>query len=384
MKFDYFTPTILCFGEGRFAEAGAQARRLGCHALVVTSRTAMGRLGYTQRLLEDLHRHGMRTTMYQEFRPGVPLDDVDRGAELARHAGVDCVIALGGGTVLDGAKAIAGVFPGDRPAADYLYQRAIVGPDALPVLAIPTTSGTGSEVNRSSVVTDPSRPWKDGIRSDHLFPRCAIVDPLLTVDLPPEVTVPTTFDALAHAVESYVSPRAQPVADELALTAIRNIIMALPVVLADPRNVNARTRLALASTTMGWNLACVGTCFPHRIDKALCALHPEICHGQSLACFYCQWAKLSWRGCPQRFARVAALLDSELAGYPVEEQAASCSETLADFFRKAGLGHRLRDFGVRSDELLVIAANVAGDLSVNPVPFTSADVTDILTEVFAA
>lgn len=384
MKFDHFTPTLLCFGEGRLAEAGVQARRLGGHALVVTSRRAMDRLGYAQRLIQDLIRNGLKTTVYQDIGPGVPLADVDRGAELARRAGVDCVVALGGGTVLDGAKAIAGVAAADRPAADFLHQRAQVGSEALPLLAIPTTSGTGSEVNRSCIVTDPSRRMKDGIRSDHLFPRCAIVDPLLTVDLPPEVTAATGFDALAHAVESYVSPRAQPVADERALSAIRSVALALPRALADPRNGEARFRLSLASTTMGWNLSCVGTCFPHRIDKALCAFHPDICHGQSLAYFYPHWAEMSWRGAPERFARVAEMLDAELVGRPVEEQAAACPRTLAQFLRGVGLGGKLRDSGVRADELPALAAHVAGDLSVNPVPFSKADVPGILEAVFAS
>jgi alcohol dehydrogenase class IV len=383
MKFTCFTPTELCFGAGRFTEAGTRGRRLGTNALVVTSRSAMDRLGHTGRLVDDLARHGVRATVFNDLRPGVLLEDVDRGAELARRRGVDCVVALGGGTALDAAKAIAGVAPADRPAADYLWGRADIGPSALPLLVIPTTAGTGSEVNRSSVVTDPCRPYKDAIRSDYLFPRCAIVDPLLTHDLPPEVTAATGFDALAHAVESYVSPKAQPLADLLALTAIKDIVRWLPLALAEPHHAEARAGLALAATTMGWHLSWVGTCFPHRIDKALCALHPEISHGQSVALFYPHWAFFSWAGAPERFARVAELLDPCLGSLDVGQGAEAGIDALEALLRKVGLARRLQDFGVCSDELPILAENVAGDLSVNPIPLSRSDVTSFLASVFA-
>jgi alcohol dehydrogenase len=384
MKFTCYTPTELVFGPGCFAEAGQRAARLGRHALVVTSRAAMDRLGHTGRLLDDLHRHGLKTTLFQDLHPGVPLADVDQGAEQARRHGVDCIVALGGGTALDAAKAIAGVAPGSRPAADFLDQRVAVGPDALPLLAIPTTAGTGSEVNRSSVVTDPERRFKDAIRSDHLFPRCALVDPLLTHDVPPDVTAQTGFDALAHAVESYVSPKSQPVADGLALAAVEAVCRFLPVALADPGHAEARARLALASTTMGWNLSWVGTCFPHRIDKALCALHPEISHGQSVALFYPHWARFSYPGAVERFARIAALIDPETAQFSVAERAAACGDVLARFLTRIGLGQTLPEFGVRADELPTIAENVAGDLSVNPVPVRKTDVPALIAAVFGA
>jgi alcohol dehydrogenase class IV len=342
----------------------------------------MERLGHTPRLLADLREHGVEAMVFNDLRPGVPLTDVDRGAALARRHGADCVVALGGGTALDAAKAIAAVAPGERPAVDYLYQRVAVGPNALPLLAIPTTAGTGSEVNRSSVVTDVERLFKDAIRSDHLFPRCSIVDPLLTHGVPAAVTAQTGFDVLAHAVESYVSPRAQPVADGLALAAAESVCRCLPVVLKEPRNADARARLALASATMGWNLSWVGTCFPHRIDKALCALHPEIAHGQSVALFYPHWASFSWRGAVERFARIAEIVDPDLSGLDVERRAAACGGALAGFIRRVGLGAGMRDLGVLADELPAVAENVAGDLSVNPIPVRKSEVPGILAAVF--
>ncbi len=142
--------------------------------------------------------------------PSPTTDDVDRGAELCRNFQADFLIALGGGSVIDCAKAIAAVAPGRTPAADYLYRRAFPCEGTLPVVAIPTTSGTGSELNRSAIITDSKVPFKDGIRSDRLFPRLAIVDATLTGSLDHVQTAQTGFDCFSHAVESYVSPKARP------------------------------------------------------------------------------------------------------------------------------------------------------------------------------
>src|SRR5262249_49625686 len=147
------------------------------------------------------------------------------------------------------------------------------------------------------------------------------VDPTLTYDLPALVTAQTGFDAFAHAMESYVSPRAQPMADVLALNAMQAIVAFLPVALAEPRHAVAREQLALASTTMGYNLSCVGTCLPHRLDKPLCARFPQIAHGQAVAWFYPAWAKRSWPGSPERFSQIAAILEPEADPWKVEEGA---------------------------------------------------------------
>jgi alcohol dehydrogenase len=369
MRFDSHLPTRLVFGAGRLAEAGTLARALGRRALVVTSRAAMARLGYTKRLLDRLTAAAVDATVFRDLGATPTTDDVDRAAAAARETGADLVIGLGGGSALDCAKAVAAVAPRRAACAEYLHGRAGVGPDALPLLAIPTTAGTGSEMNRSAIVTDTALRHKDAIRSDHLFPRVALVDPTLTHDVPADVTAQTGFDALAHAVESYVSPKAQPLADALALDAVAAVVAALPVALAEPHNAAARERLSLAAASMGYNLSCVGTCLPHRLDKPLCAFYPHIAHGQAVAFFYPSWAAYSWRGCPDRFARVTALLDPSTASWPVE-RAAACAARLAAFIRGIGLGRPMASFGVTlgPEEVPLLTRRVSGDPRVNPVP----------------
>ena len=234
MQFDAFVPTRLVFGAGRLAEAGTLARSLGRRALIVTSRSAMARLGYTGRLQESLTAAGLQSSVFQDLGPAPTTDNVDRAADLAREFHADLIIGMGGGSALDCAKAVAGVAPGRMTSADYLHGRAPIGPETLPLLAIPTTSGTGSEMNRSAILVDPGQCQKDGIRSDFLFPRVALVDPRLTYDMPTAVTAQTGFDTLTHAVESYVSAKSQPLADVLALDAMATVITELPLVLTQP------------------------------------------------------------------------------------------------------------------------------------------------------
>jgi alcohol dehydrogenase len=384
VQLNHYTPTDLRFGPGRFREAGGLAARLGRRALLVTTRSAMERLGHTQRLLDDLRTNGVAVTLFKDFRTSPTTDDVDRGVSLARAEGADCVVAFGGGSALDCGKAIAAVCPGPHPTCDYLYGRVPVGAEALPVLAIPTTAGTGSEVNRSCLVTDTVRPYKDALRSDHLFPRFALVDPELTYDLPRQVTAQTGFDALSHAIESYVSPKAQPVGDALALHAVRAIARNLPKALDDPHHAEARGELALASCLMGFNLSTIGTCLPHRLDKAVCALHPEISHGQAIACIYVWWAKHSHRGNPKRFEMLAVIADPTTAFLPREERAAAFADVIRKFLRELELDRTLRDFGVTEAEVPVLAENVAGDLSIDPVPLRREDLSRAILDLLGA
>jgi alcohol dehydrogenase len=214
-----------------------------------------------------------------------------------------------------------------------------------------------------------------------LFPRFALVDPELTWTVPKLVTAQTGFDALAHAIESYVSPKRAPIHDELALHAMRIVSTYLPIALEHPEHQQAREQLAYASTTMGMNLACVGTCFPHRVDKSLCGLRPDIAHGQSVALFYPHWIDSCFRSETKRFARIAAILRPEVSDLPLEEAASMCSQIVTDWILSIGLKLGLNRF-LTDDDLPKLVAGVGGDLSVNPVAIRRADLHQTLQKIF--
>ena len=310
-------PTRLRFGVGAMRDTASICAPIGSRVLVVTGRQAMQRCGAVQQLCHDLDAAGIAWSRWAGLQAGPTTDDIDRGAAACREFRADMILALGGGNVIDGAKSIAAVTPSCRRAADFLCGQAEPGANTLPIVAIPTTSGTGSELNRSAIMTDPQRQLRDGIRSDWLFPRVAIVDAALMCSLDRLQTAITGFDCLSHAVESYVSPRSRPDTDRLARQAMCLVCRYLPDALADPADIEAREQLARASTTMGINLSCVGTCYPHRVDKAVCALYPHVPHGQSVALFYPHWIALSQAGNPAKFADIAEILDPRTATLPV-------------------------------------------------------------------
>jgi alcohol dehydrogenase class IV len=237
-------------------------------------------------------------------------------------------------------------------------------------------------LNRSAIITDAQRRCRDGIRSNWLFPRLAIVDPELLCSLGPYQTACTAFDAMSHAIESYVSPRSRPATDRLALRAVQSVRQYLPLALADPQNQVARRKLALASTTMGINLSCVGTCFPHRADKALCGLHPEIAHGQSVAIFYPHWISFSYGGNVPRFALIAEFLEPDTAGESAEARASSLPRIMQSFLHRIGLNRSLADYGVTSAEIPDIVARIKGDLAANPIPVSRTQLTELVAQAF--
>ncbi|HSH16689.1 MAG TPA: iron-containing alcohol dehydrogenase [Verrucomicrobiae bacterium] len=251
---------------------------------------------------------------------------------------------------------------------------------ALPLLAIPATAGTGSEMNRSAILTDPSGCRRDGLRSDRLFPRHALVDPEISMTQPPDLAARTAFDALSHAIESLVSPRARAVTDELAEAAVTLIADAIVDVAHGRATPAQHANLALAAALMGVNLSLVGTCLPHRIDKAVCALFPQITHGQCVAFFYPAWARRSWRGAVERFGRIARLLAPVSATGNDVRDASNCGVLLERLLDTIGLGNPPSAFGVSPADISRITDRVAGDLSANPVPVSPDDLQSFLEE----
>ncbi|MES2694338.1 MAG: iron-containing alcohol dehydrogenase, partial [Verrucomicrobiota bacterium] len=202
MRFDLALPTRICFGAGTLPEAASAARNLGHHALVVTGRDS----SRAAPLLDILARASLPTTTFTIGHEPT-TDDIPRAVAHARAAGCDLVIGFGGGAALDAAKAIAALLTNDGDLFDYLEVIGRAQPlarPAAPCIAIPTTAGTGSEVTRNAVLASPSHRVKVSLRSPHMLPRLALVDPELTYSLPPALTAATGLDALTQLIEPYL------------------------------------------------------------------------------------------------------------------------------------------------------------------------------------
>jgi alcohol dehydrogenase class IV len=253
MRFEFATATRIIFGTGTLREIGPVARDFGTRALVVTG----GNLERAKGLVALLGLHGVAPTIFNvRGEPDTTL--ISEGVEAAKSAGCTMVIGFGGGSVVDAAKAIAGMMTNEGRILDYLEVvgggRPLMNP-GVPFIAIPTTAGTGAEVTRNAVLTAKEHRVKVSLRSPHLLARVALVDPELAVSLSPEHTAATGMDALSQLIESYVSSRANPMTDALCEQGIRAVARSLEKVYKDGRDLTARKDMALAAMLSGMALA---------------------------------------------------------------------------------------------------------------------------------
>jgi alcohol dehydrogenase class IV len=256
VTFEFVTAPQIRFGAGVASEVGTLTAPLGRAALLVTGRTP----GRAESIADRLRRSGVAVTPFHVVaEPGIQV--VQEGASLARTANCEVIVGVGGGSVIDAAKAIAALATNSGDPFDYLEvvgRGQPLGSRPLPSVAVPTTAGTGSEVTKNAVLTSPAHRVKVSLRSPFMLPRVAIVDPELTFDLPPHLTASTGLDALTQLIEPYLSSRANPMTDALCLEALPRAAASLRRACEDGRDAHARTEMAFASLCGGMALANAG------------------------------------------------------------------------------------------------------------------------------
>src|SRR5882762_7106863 len=245
MRFEFATPTRIIFGAGTVRETGSLAKQFGRKALVVTGRDPTR----AERLLGDLRDQGLEAFTFSVF--GEPeVETVEQGVRLAKRQQCELVIGFGGGSALDASKAIAALVTNPGELLDYLEvigRGKTLSQPSVPVVAIPTTAGTGAEVTRNAVLASRQHRVKASLRSPHLLPRIALVDPELTYGLPPSLTASTGLDALTQLIEPFVSVRANPLTDALCLEGARRAARSLEKACKEGSDPDARQDMALAS-----------------------------------------------------------------------------------------------------------------------------------------
>jgi alcohol dehydrogenase class IV len=381
MRFEFATATRIIFGAGTLKEIGPAARELGRHALVVTGRDS----SRAKRLLDLLGESGTTATTFPVA--GEPsLDDVTKGVAQARAAGCDLVIGFGGGSALDAAKAIAGMLTNRGELLDYLEVIGRGQPltqPAAPCVAIPTTAGTGAEVTRNAVLASPAHRVKVSLRSPHLLPRLALVDPDLTHELPPALTASTGLDAITQLIEPFVCIRANPLTDALCTDGIRRAARALRIAFDDGRNAAAREDMALASLFGGLALANAGLGAVHGfaapIGGRFDAPHGAVCAALLPHVIATNLRALRLRApghdALRRYDEIAKLL----TGRP-QAAAVDGIQWVRDLVRRLAIPP-LSSYGISAADIpvLVDAAAKASSMKANPLPLTAAELTEILT-----
>jgi len=382
MRFEFATAARIVFGAGTLAEAGQLAGEWGRRATVVTGRNRVR----AQRLLAHFAAAGIATEIVTiDHEPST--DDVARGVASARAFRADSVIGFGGGSAIDAAKAIAGLLTNGGAPLDYLevvgQGRPLARP-AAPWMAIPTTAGTGAEVTRNAVLSVPGSGVKVSLRSPHLLARVALVDPELTLDLPPALTASTGLDALTQLLEAYVCNRANPMTDAICAAGIPRAAQALLVACRDGHDLAARTDLALASLWSGLALANAGLGAVHGFAAPIGGLLPAP-HGAVCAALLAPVMAANIRALRSRAPQNPALgRYAEIARWLTGRNDAS-DEHGVEWVRSlvATLGIlRLSAYGIALAQVpeIVARAQQASSMKANPVVLTAEELSVVLAE----
>ena len=278
MIWDYDQPVSIRFGNGRIAELPDTIRSLGGTKAMLVSSEHFLHDGTIDALRKG--SGGLIADVVTEFSPHPDVTQVDACAERIRSGGMDIVVAMGGGSAMDLAKAASAVARSGGSITAYHGTGVPVPADHLPLIAVPTTAGTGSEVTCVSVLTNRAAGRKAPINSDSFYPRVAIVDPELTYSVPPHVTASCGMDVLSQAIEGYWSKGHQPICDALAVHAARLVFRYLPLAYAEPRNAEAREKMCEASVTAGLAFALPKTTSSHACSFPLTNIY-GIAHGEA-------------------------------------------------------------------------------------------------------
>ena len=354
-----YVPTRTVFGAGSLNRLHEQALP-GKKALIVISQgKSVKANGYLGRTEDQLHKAGIETVLFDRVEQNPLKDTVMAGGRAARENHCDFIVALGGGSCIDAGKAIAimAANPGDY--WDYIVSGTGGGKSfvntPLPVVAITTTAGTGSETDASCVITNPGTQEKLGQGHPTLFPRLAIVDPELMLTVPPDYTAYQGFDALFHSTEAYISAYANLMSDMYALSAIESVGHNLAAAVADGSNLAARERVAWGNTLSG-TVMCVGSCTSsHAMEHAMSAYHQDLPHGAGLILISRAYYSFFIRKhvCDDRFIRMAQALGHTDAKRPEDFIAA-----LVELQKQCGVGElKMSDYGITPSEFPDFARN---------------------------
>ncbi|MBP5738856.1 MAG: iron-containing alcohol dehydrogenase [Abditibacteriota bacterium] len=370
-------PTKVEFGEGALSSLATHAAGYK-KALVVTGRNAMRKAGVTDRVCALLKEAGVESFVFADVSPDPDCTEVSRAGEIVGAEKIDLLVAVGGGSAIDCAKAVSVIATNPGEPMDYVMgtgTRAVEN-DCLPVIAVSATSGTGSHIGKASVLSDRSKNIKRTILSDRIYPKVAVCDPEVLKTMPPSVTAATGFDAFTHAFEGYLSSVENPMGNVCAAEAIKIILKTLPAVYKDGSNLELRARMSWAETLAGVSLASNGISTPHALAMVAGGKF-HITHGVALAMVTPAWIEHTAPGAKDKFAAIAGAL-----GYTGSDPVAFVAETVKDLIVSIGLTERLADYGVKESDLEALALDARAGfdfrIKADPVPPTDEETALIL------
>ena len=316
---EFRMPKSVLYGRNSLEKLGEQSKKLGKRAFIVTD-TNMEKLGYVEKCMQQLNKKGITVSTYNKVDAEPTNIHVLEALSLCKEEKCDFIIGIGGGSCIDAAKAVAVLYTNGGEVEDYVQKDIKIENNPLPLIAIPTTSGTGSEVTSVAVITNKKTDVKMMMKHPSFIPKVAIIDPVLTSSLPPQITAATGIDALCHAIEAYISKFSQPLTDVLALSAIESIMKYLRIAYEDGRNMEAREAMMIASLQAGIAFSNASVTLVHGMSRPVGALF-HVPHGISNAILLPTVLEFTKTSAMKRLAKIGRSLNKDLYSNSDEEVA---------------------------------------------------------------
>lgn len=384
-NFNYYQPTEIRFGCGRVNEVGEAAAKYGKRCLLVTVLAFPALEAAVKKVKASLENAGVDVAHFDGVIPNPTTQSITAGAKAAKAHKADVILGLGGGSSMDAAKAIAVEATHKGTSWDYLwFSKTQPTEKTLPIIAVTTTSGTGSQVTQVSVITNTEKRDKSAIYNPIVYPRVSIVDSELILTVPEHITASTGFDVFAHAFETYIHPNASPYTDMIAKEAIQLVVKYLPVAVKDGQNIEARTAMAWADTLAGLCIANAGVTLPHGIGMAIGGMYPNVMHGEAIAVNYPNFTRYTYKSAVKQFAAIGRIFNTAFESDNDETAAKKSCDEIDKFLKEIGMWLTLEELKVPEDELPQLAKQclVLPDYKSNPRVATLEDVTELLKQSF--
>jgi len=370
--FTLMYPARIIFGRGVIERLAEEILSLGKRALLVTGCSAMRKSGVLDRVGAIMKSAGVEFSLFDGVESDPSLETVNEGIEFIQRERCDVVIGLGGGSVIDVAKAIASIVK--QPGTVWEYHRGKkIEKEGLPFIAVSTTAGTGAEITNNSVLMDREKLVKKSIRSPHMIAKVALVDPELTLSIPPRITAYTGMDAFVQALESYVTKTSNSITDTLALQAIEVIFHNLPKAVQDGGNIEVREKMALGSLLSAMAFSNSGLGAVHGLAHPIGA-HFGVPHGLACAVLLPHVVGFNLKVRYEKFSQIAEKIGVE------KTENLPC--IMKKFLQRIGIPLDFRDYEItETDFSTIIAESRSSSMSKNPRQVSDEDLRKILRRV---
>lgn len=371
MKFNYNLPVNLIFGRGRVEELGIEVEKYGKKALIVTGKNSTKKTGLLDKAISLLKEADVEVVIFDKVEQNPLTTTAYAGADIAKESKCDVIVGLGGGSIMDAAKAIAFITLNEGDVSDYIFGRKS-SDKALPIVLVPTTCGTGSEGNGFAVLTNVENNDKKSLRCNAIVAKASIIDPDLMTTMPKHILASVGFDALCHNMEAYLSKNAQPLTSMMALQGIELIGKSLVKAYNNLKDMEAFEAVTWASTLGGMVINTAGVTAPHGMEHPASGLR-DIVHGRGLAALTPVIYEESIGSAPEKFAMISKLLGGN------DER--DCVKTIKKLLKDIDLETSLSEEGIKEEDIDWMAENClkvsAVSMNIHPAEFDIEDIKRI-------